>query len=647
MDVNVKKPTKDHDALLKQARDRMAAAVDADQDNRVHALDDLRMVAGLDHWSEEARKAREADGRVCMVVNQLPQFLRKVTGNLRQMNPAINVYPADSEASADVAEIFEGITRHIEYQSDASSVYERAAESAAACGMGFFRILTEYETPESFNQEARIQSIMNPFAVYCDPAAVLPTREDAGWWFITDAMERDDFEDAYPGKSFDSVARDELTDSLENWRDGEKIVVAEYLWREHRKARVVMLEDGTTVVDPAGPVRSIKERETQIPVVKWAKISGKDVLDGPTELPGRYIPIVAVMGEELYTGREVYRSSVVRHAKDPQRMYDYWWSAHTEVVALQPKAPYLVTPGQIAGLEEFWNQANSANRPYLPWNPDEEAPPPQRAQPPVASQGMTQMLVMAQENLRATTGIYDASLGQASNETSGVAIRQRKMEAEVSTSIYADNMGKAIAHCGRILVDLIPRIYDTARMVRVIGKEGKTGMAPVNQPVMNANGMPDMVNPLARGSYGVRVSAGPSYATKRQEAAEGMLEFIRVLPQAGPALMDLMAKNMDWPGADQIAERLQGMLPPGLAGADQMSPQQQQQMQAAQAEQMRAQELAKIMQELELRTKLAEAKEAEAKAKEAEAKAIEAGAKAAAGVAAARYPAQPMPGYPA
>jgi hypothetical protein len=634
-----------NDDILKQARERMDAAVDADQENRREALDDLRMTAGLDHWRPEDREAREKEGRICLVVNQIPQFLRKVTGNLRQMNPAINVYPSDDAATAEVAEIYEGIVRQIEYDSDASSVYERAAESAAACSMGYFRVLTEYEAPDSFNQVLKISTIANPFAVYSDPEAGLPTREDAEWWLITDSLDRDTFEAAYPGKSFESVMRDETTDGLVNWRDKDKVVVAEYLWREMKDAKLVLLEDGTTVVDPKGPVRKVAERDTQIPVVKWAKISGKDVLEGPRELPGRFIPIIAVMGEELYVGDRVYRSSVVRHAKDPQRMYDYWWSAQTEMVALQPKAPFMVTPEQVAGLEDHWRTANTANRAYQLYNPDPGAPPPARQQPPVPAPAMTQMMVMAAENLRTTTGIYDAALGQASNETSGVAIRARKMEAEVSTSVYADNMGKAIAHCGRILVDLIPKVYDTTRNVRTVSKDGSAAMVPVNVPVMSEQG-PARVNDLSAGRYGVRVSVGPNYATKRQEAAEGMLEFIRAVPQAAPALMDLMAKNMDWPGAEQISDRLKSLLPPGMDSGEEPSPQQQQAMAQAQAEQARVQELAKIMQEIELRTKLAEAKEAEAQAREADAKAMKAQAEAAAVMAAGLMP-QPMPGVPA
>jgi hypothetical protein len=634
-----------NDDILKQARDRMDAAVDADRENRVEALDDLRMTAGLDHWRPEDREKREKEGRICLVVNQIPQFLRKVTGNLRQMNPAINVYPGDDAATPEVAEIYEGIVRQIEYESDASSVYERAAESAAACSMGYFRVLTEYEAPDSFNQVLKIATIANPFAVYCDPDAVLPTREDADWWMITDSMDKDTFEATYPGKSFDSVMRDELTDGLVNWRDEDKIVIAEYLWREMKDAKLVLLADGRTVIDPKGPVNKIAERDTQIPLIKWAKISGKDVLEGPRELPGRYLPIIAVMGEELYVGNRVYRSSVVRHAKDPQRMYDYWWSAQTEVVALQPKSPYLVTPEQVAGLEKHWIEANNANRAYLPYNPDKDAPPPSRVQPPVPAPAMTQMMMMAAENLRTTTGIYDAALGQASNETSGVAIRARKMEAEVSTSVYADNMGKAIAHCGRILVDLIPSVYDTTRQVRTVGKDGTPDMVPVNVPVITPDG-PGTANDLSAGRYGVRVSVGPNYATKRQEAAEGMLEFIRVVPQAAPALMDLMAKNMDWPGAEQISDRLKSLLPPGMDSGEPPSPEQQQAMMQAQAEQQRMQEFGKIMQEIELRIKNAEATEAEAQAREAEAQAMKAQAEAAAVMAAGAMP-QPLPGRPA
>lgn len=618
----------DKDAFLKECRDQLSDAIEADRQNREEALDDLRNLIG-EQWAETIKTAREAEGRPCLVINKLSQFVRQVTGDIRQLNPAINVSGADGNASREVADIFEGVIRQIQSKSDASSVYESAAESAASCGMGYFRVLTDYEDEDSFNQEIKIERIYNPFSVYFDDTARCPTRSDAKWVYITDKMEEDDFREAYPKAALISVADDALNHASD-WRDGSKVIVAEKFWIEHKPATLYMLADGTTTSEkPLVPVNVLQKRETFVPVVKWAKISGKDVLEGPTEFASKLLPVVAVMGEEIHIGDRCYRSSVIRHAKEPQRLYNYLSSAEAEIVALQPKSPFLVTPKQIAGHETLWAAANNANRPYLTYNPDPHAMgAPQRIQPPVSSQGLQLGIAKASDDMKATTGIYDASLGQRSQETSGVAIRQRQMESDVSTSIYSDNMGKAVEQCGRILLDMIPRIYDTARTMRILGKDQKEEMRQVNQPVM-IQGQQLIMNNLSAGKYDLRVSVGPNYTTKRQEAVEKMTELLRAYPQLAQVAGDIVVRQMDFPEADALAERLEKTLPPELRPqSDKPDPQQQQ----AQAQQMQAQQaqmqMAMQMEQMKLRQEAAKADESEAQAAKAKADAMKAEADA-------------------
>lgn len=595
--------------IIAAARERMDEAIDADRENREEALHDLENLAGH-QWPDDIRQSREADGRPCLTINRLPQFVRQVTGDIRNMNPAINVIPGDSEASEDVAEIVEGLVRQIQYASDATSVYEAAGESAAACSMGYFRILTEYEDDNTFNQCIKVKRIHNPFSVYFDPEAREPNREDAGYCFITEQMKRDDFQKAYPKAALVDVDNDAETDGLEHWQNEGSIVVAEYYWKEPEEYEIGLLSSGQVVRDPVAPMDLVRKRKVKSNKVMWAKISGHEVLEGPQEIPTKYLPVVAVMGEELHVGDRIQRTSVIRYAKDPQQLYNYWRSAQTELVALQPKAPFLVTPKQVAGFEAFWNAANESNRPYLPYNPDEKAPgAPQRANPPIASQGMMQEVMTAAEDLKGTTGVYDAGLGNQSNETSGVAIRQRQMESDISTSIYADNVAKAVAQAGRIIVDMIPKVYDTNRMLRILGKDDAEKMVQVNGLEMTMDG-PMPVNSLTIGKYDVRISVGPNYSTKRQESAESMIEFVRAFPAAANVTADLVAQNMDWPGADQFAERLKKMLPTGVRDTEDMSPEEQQQMaQAMQQEQMAAQ-MAQAKEQADIQKGQAEAVEA-------------------------------------
>lgn len=610
------------EAIVEAARERMDDAVNADLKNRELALDDLQFLAGW-QWQEDERTARETEGRPVITINRLPQFVRQVTGDIRKLNPAVKVFPADDAATPDVAEVYEGLIRGIEYRSDASSVYEGAAESAAQCGMGAFRILTDYESDDSFDQEISIRRIENPFSVYWDPSSRMPTREDAKFCFVTEQLAEAEFKRQFPGKSMVDAQHDGQTDGLQHWYSGGAVIVAEYFWLEPVKKRIGQLADGRVVEDPVEGMNLVRTRTVEAHKVMWAKVSGQDVLDGPAEIPCDYIPVVAVIGEEMHVGEEVVRSSVIRFAKDAQKLYNYWRSAQTEVVALQPKSPYLVTAKQVRGLEDFWAAANDSNRPYLPYNPDEAAPPPQRIPPPVPSSAMMQEVASAAEDMKATTGIYDAGLGARSNEQSGVAIRQRQLESDISTSIYTDNLAKSIAHCGRILVSMIPRVYDTARNLRMVTDDGAEKMVPVNGMDFDLMSGAVPVNPLADGRYDVRVSVGPNYTTRRQETQEGMIQFVQAFPQAATVAGDLLAKAMDWPDADKLAERLRKLLPPGMIAPDEMTPEeQQQQMQAQQMQQMQMQ-MAAQMQQAEMAKTMAGAAKDEAGAEKAKAEAAQ------------------------
>lgn len=603
--------------LIATARERMKLASDADEENRERALDDLRNLSGIGQWPDDIRAQRERDLRVCVTVNQLPQFVRQVTGDIRQLNPGIKIIPGDDKADSEVAEVIEGLVRTIEYSSHASDIYEKAGEQAAECSQGAFRILTEYESETSFNQVIRIASIHNPLSVYWDPGARDSTRADAKFCFITSLMRRDEFKSKYPGKQMVDVEHDGVTDGAQYWSSGGDVVVAEYFWKEEKKVKLGLLANGQVVENPNKAMDLVDERDTIKTRIRWAKISGAEVLEGPTDIPGKHIPVIAVVGEELHVGREIIRTSVIRHAKDPQRLYNYAKSAEAEIIALQPKAPFIATVNQIAGHEKIWSTANQTNYSTLVYNPDPDADAPTRVAPPLASQGLSTQIQGAAMDMRSTTGIYDAGLGNAGAEKSGVAIRQRQMESDVSTSIYTDNLRKAIEHAGRVILGMIPEVYDTARKVRVTGPDGTETLEDINAPEIEFDGMqPRAVikNDMTAGEYSVKVTVGPSYSTQRQEAAEGLLEFVKSIPQAGAVSADLIASNLDFPGADDLAKRLRKMLPPGMIEDQDQDPQALAQMQQ-QAQQQAAMQAA--MQEAEVRKQMAEAEEAEADAKEA------------------------------
>ena len=614
---------KDQDAIIRLARTRMDEAYSAEQPHRERAEDDLRNVIG-DQWPDEERNEREADGRPCLTINILAQNVRQVTGQIRSLNPAIKVTAADSAANKDTAEVIEGMIRHIENKSDASSVYEAATESAAASSIGYWRIRADYAEGDTFDQELKIERVFNPFSVFLDPFAKDPTRKDARYGFVVAEVPKEEFEAQYPDATVSAITSDHKLPSFEQWMTSDSITVAEYFWIEEKEHEIALLPSGQVIRGPFPKGVELKrKRMVKDPQVMWAKITGADVLEGPMEFPCRYIPIVAVTGEEWHLGEETYRSSVIRFAKDPQRMFNYAASTDAEVTAAQPKAPFMVSTKQIANLEDIWAEMGTKNRPYLVYNSDPDAGGmPSRMQPPVASQALQLQMQMAAENIKRTTGIYDASLGARSNETSGRAILARKEESQNATSIYADNMVKAITHTGCILVDMIPRIYDTQRMVRILGEDGQEKMETINQMVMTANG-PQTYNDMTVGRYDVNVSVGPSYSAKREETQQGLQSLLQAVPGAAQLIGDLYVSTMEWEHADRAAERLRKMLPPGVAeeSDEEMTPEQ---MQAKQMQMQQAQMEAQMQQEAQA---IAKAK-AEAEAAEAQGKARKANAEA-------------------
>lgn len=609
----------DNATLLKTAVKRIEDAYSADLPHREMAESDLRFAIGEGQWRDEDRAAREEDGRPCLTLNRMPQFLRKVTAQIRALNPAIRVTAADQQASEETAEVIEGLIRQIEASCDAASIYESAAESAAACGIGYWRILTRYCEGLTFDQEITLEPIRNQFSVFVDPFAKEPTRADARYMFIAEDIPLETFKEQYPDAAPSDVTGNNSPSSAALWSKGEKVTVAEYYWIEEEDVTIGLLADGQVIRDPKPPMQFVAKRTVKEPRVKWAKITRDAVLEGPQDVPGRYIPIVAVTGEEWHIGEQTYRSSVIRFAKDAQILYNYSRSMGAELMDIQTRAPWLVTSKQIAGLEQYWNQANK-NLPYLPYTPDEAAGAPQRINPPVPSQAVMAEIQMAAEDMKSTTGIYDASLGARSNETSGVAIAQRQQESEASTSSYADNMVKGIHHTGKIIIGMIPAVYDTKRVIRILGENDEEKQVVINN-VMVEMGQQFQTNAMTVGKYDVRVSVGPTYQSKREESARGMMDFMQAIPQAAPVVADLVAGMQDWPKADEVAERLKKTLPPGMAEDNEPSPEQQQQQMLAMQQQQQAMQMQQAAAQAQAREQDAKARKAEADAAKAEAEA--------------------------
>lgn len=597
--------------LLREARERFDNAQEHEKDNRDLAAEDLCFAAG-DQWPEEVKRDREKDGRPCLTINRLPQFIRQVTGDARQNRPSIKVLPKDSNSDPDTARVYEGIIRQIEAASRATHAYITGLEHACGGGFGHWRVITEFADQDAFEQDIRIRRIHNPFSVYWDANATEYDRSDAMWCFVTEWISKEEFKRRYPGKAPDNWELTYGREDCRSWlRDEDDFVrIAEYWCKKPIQKRIGMTEDGRVIdlTDKALPpgARIVRQRVVDTHQVVRYVLAGHTVLEEAKPWPGKFIPIVPCYGpEEFYDGQIRYLS-IIRYAKDPQRQYNFWQSAITEKIALSPKAPYIGTPVMFEGFESVWATANTENNAYLTFNPDPEMPGyrPERNQPAAMNAAELTQSAQAIEDLKATTGIYDASLGAQGNETSGRAILARQAEGDTATFAWIDNLSRSIEHTGRILVDLIPRIYDTQRMVRILGEDGSSEFVPINAYVRDETGNPVLIHDLAAGKYDVEVSTGPSFSTRRQEAAASITEFVRAFPQAGPVLIPMIAKHMDWPESEKVSELMKKLAPPGLfedGPQPQPDPLQQIQMQRMMLE------LQKMQMEMETQAQKAEA----------------------------------------
>jgi hypothetical protein len=597
-------------------RSRLQMAMAAYSDSREDELDDLRFMAGSPdnqwQWPADVLSTRGSvqgqtiNARPCLTINKLPQHVRQVTNEQRQNRPSGKVIPVDDNADVEVAAILDGMVKHIEYISDADIAYDTACDNQVTYGEGYIRLLTDYCREDSFDQDIKIGRVRNAFSVYMDPTIQDPCGADAQYCFITQDITKEEYEQLFPDASpISSIMSQGVGDeSISAWLDEDTVRIAEYFYFKTKPGTLHLYPDNVSAF--AGTPedkqlkaqfgKSIKTRKVNRKQVMWMKTNGFDVLD-EREWPGKYIPVVRVVGNEFEVSGQIYVSGLVRNAKDAQRMYNYWTSQEAEMLALAPKAPFIGYGGQFEGYENQWKTANTTNWPYLEVNPDVTdgaggvLPLPMRAPPPLPQTGLIQAKQGADEDIKSATGQYNASLGMQGNERSGRAITAREKQGDVGTYHYVDNLARAIRHVTRQLVDMIPKIYDTQRVARIIGLDGEVSMVKINpeqeQPVntikdQNGGTIEKIYNPNV-GTYDVMVTTGPGYMTKRQEALDAMSTILQSNPQLWSVAGDLFIKNMDWPGAQEMADRFKKILDPKVLQTDEKSPElaaAQQQIQA-------------------------------------------------------------------
>ena len=533
-------------------------------ENRREMLDDQKFAAG-EQWPDAIAKKRQAEGRPIQTINRLPAFIDQVVGDARQNKPSIKVH-AGEDGDEDIAAIYDGLIRAIQNESNADFAYDTAVEHTACFGFGAWRIKTDYESHDTFNQVILIERIVNPLNVYFDKNAQQPDYSDARHVAYLSQIPKDEYKKRWP-----KAEVSDFKDFDAEWLGQDDcVVIAEFWYKEDEEATLYLVqdEDGnyqTTLEKPPVFIRIVDQRKTYIPKVKMCICSGAGTLE-ESDWAGQYLPIVGVNGkEDLVDGKRMLRG-LVRFSKDAQRMYNYWRTVDTEQKALAPKAPVLVSAKQIEGLEDFWQKSLTDNLPYLVYNPDPTATIPQRLNAGIMDKGANEAALMCVDEMKSTTGIYSASLGEQDNEKSGRAILAQQRKGDTANFAYFDNVSRAIRYTGRAIIDLIPKIYDSARVIQIMGADGEKKLQRINQ-LAEVDGQQKFLD-LSAGKYDLVVTQGSNYATKRIEALNSMVEIARVNPAIMQIAGDLIVKAMDWDGAEEIAERLKKTLPPQLQDQD-------------------------------------------------------------------------------
>lgn len=644
---------KDED-FLSDVREKFERALQAENDNRTDWKDDVRFAKMGQQWPEEIQRDRERDARPCLVINRMPAFIRHVVNEARQNRPAINVIPADSKADPQTAEIMSGLVRNIEVSSDADVAYDTAVECAVSGGFGYFRINIAEPGEDTFDKDIVIERIADPLVVYGDPDD--DSADGSGWncAFVAKMLTKDEFKAKYKGK--DPVDWSELGYSKlgSPWQDGENVMVAEYWHREDVEREIISLASpmGDTLVVSMAEAKSEKylgympvgePRTVTGKKVTQYIVSGAEILE-TIEWPGKYIPIVPVYGDEvIIEGKRTFKS-LIRDAKDAQREHNYWRSMAAETIALAPKVPFIGPKGAFDSDVEKWSSANDASHAYMEY----DGPlAPQRQAYAGPSAGELQQAMSAIDDMKSIMGIYDASLGAQGNETSGVAIRQRQRQGDVATFHFLDNLNRSIRYAGRILLDLIGKVYSTERVIRILGQDMKPENVQVGpqqqgqQPDQQGQAIARIYD-LTAGKYDLIIKAGPAFGTQREEARAELAEVIRANPASAPILGPMYLRNSDWPGADEAADKLEAQ----AQGPQGPNPQQVQQQMASlqgalQQAQQQAAELDMQNRELKAANEL-KGFELQIKKQEADTRAFEAQANAQANIIKASQP-QVMP----
>lgn len=581
-----------HDTFLSEARKRIMGGYDWWRENHDNAHADLSLAYG-DQWPEKDRQEREDADRPALNFNILPQFIHQVCGNLRQSKFSIRVMQTaglnepvpvfNSQTRIAPSEVMDGVIRDIEARSEASHEYVRAFQHAVEGGFGWLTLKVMRTPEDPFMEEIRIEHERDRWSCMLDPQARRGNFSDARWGAHMTVMDKTDFEMMYPNVSTSGGwgTGQEVSDEHRRfWGDEATVRVVDYYRRQDRKIDFVEYMHEATrerMVFEAEKVERIaddlvalgfargRRQEFEVPRVTHSRLTATDVLDEEEDWPGLYIPLIPVLGREINTKDYRFYVGLLRWARDPQVMLNFWVSAITERIALSPKAPFIGAAEQINPYLDEWNEAHRSNKPVLLYDHVEGLPPPQRSGPAVMPAAEMQGVLLARQHVGDAIGMHDANVGRRTNEVSGKAIQEREEKGNTATFDYFDNLRYSLGYMGTVICDMIPHVYKNATVLRLLGEDGTTSQVGVNVEVTDQEtGRTFHVADLSLGRYTCVADIGPEASTQRQALLQTLQEVGRSMPQFFMGIADLVVQAMDLPFKNSLARRLKMMVPRNL-----------------------------------------------------------------------------------
>lgn len=613
--------------IIREAKDRFDHCSKWETQARQYFLDDVKFANADSYnghqWPNDIRRNRDVDERPCLTINKIRQHNLQIINDCKKNKPEIKIRPTGNGATAESAEAIQALMRHIEYRSNASTAYDTATAFQVTGGIGYIRIVTAYVDERSFDQEILIRRVVDPLTVYLDPDAKEADKSDMRYAFVFEDVLKDEFDQLYPEYK-DIAGAQNIVDDEHGWIRKDYIRICEYFRKVEEEDTLYAYRDeqsGQTLhilkseLKPAPELLALIEadprtrsRPVRVPHIEWHFIIGTEVVE-TKEWPGKYIPIVPVIGEEIIIEGLMDRKGHTRAMIDPQRMYNYWSSLAVEYGALQSKSPYIAPAEAIEGYESYWNTANRTNHSLLPYNglndAGEQIPAPQRQEPPVAAPVALQGMQIASQEFMFVSGQYQNQMGEQGAERSAKAINERVRQGETSTYHFIDNQATAIRQCGRIILDLFPKIYDTPRLFQIQANDGQSfelELDPRAQQVhaarLNHEGrvIGHVLNPTV-GMYEVQADVGPSWGTKREEAFNALALILTQAPQLTSIIGDLLLMSSDFDKANEAAARLRRMVPPQALGEGPTVQEQQLQAQVQQLMQLLERSMGQLAQD--------------------------------------------------